>query len=400
MPGTPRFKCFLSHEYQAVPEGGRIWTTPIPLSRQQVDVPFRKETSVSVSHGVYFSAVREFLEKDRFKMLVLALSKRLDRNVTLEELSEIRIFLEKHGEFYHPARIEAELNGLTIPFVVNVALSDTGKNGIRKEYRLLQRLHTDFSFSFLPRVYGQDRILSKGGDFETRMFLGEWFEAYSEFHISRDPADGKLKIVVWHSEHDNYFLTVAQTMELYRQAAMILTCYYNIETFEHISSWHHAAGDFVVKCQNGKIDVKLVTVRQYGPMFADDGGVEPKAPDAMMMLEALLVFFLNLAIRMRLDRLDGVGQIVWSDTIAVGETLRGFLDGLALKPPGRPFAAPLADCFWQQLLSCTHTELLDLNRAIVQKFHPRSPDVPVVQQHLQQHVDDLYDAVQQQRAHL
>ena len=105
------------------------------------------------------------------------------------------------------------------------------------------------------------------------MFLGEWFEGYNEFHISLDPADEKHKIIVWDHEHGNYFLSTDQTKALYRQAAKILTCYYNVETFEQISSWHHAAGDFVLKCQNDEIDLKLITVRQYRPMFGNDIGI-------------------------------------------------------------------------------------------------------------------------------
>jgi hypothetical protein len=44
----------------------------------------------------------------------------------------------------------------------------------------------------------------------------------------------------------------------------------------------------------------------------------------------LLIFFLNLSIRMRLDRYDGVGDIVWADGPVVQSTLDGVMDGLAL----------------------------------------------------------------------
>jgi hypothetical protein len=226
------------------------------------------------------------------------------------------------------------------------------------------------------------------------MFLGEWFEGYHEFHISRDPLDDIFKIVVWDAEHGNFFLKTDQTRQLYRQAVKILTSYFNLTTFEYISSWHHAAGDFVVKCEDEKVDVKLITVRQYGPMFAGDSRIEPDGPDAVMVLEALLVFFFNLAIRMRLDRLDGVGDIVWADKIALDPTIQGFLEALASKPPSSLLAEPLVELVGQHLLACSHPDLLDLNSAIVQKMHPRAPDVMVIKKHLEQHTNELYDAIQ------
>jgi hypothetical protein len=391
----PQFKYFLSKN-QAVQEGSKVWTTPIPLSRHQAGGQPRQDTGISVSHGDYFSAVREFLEQDKFKTLVFALSKYLNQDLTFEALSEIRIFLEKHGEFYHPARVETVIKGLTIPFVLNVAISSTGKSCIQREYRLLKKLNVDFSLPFLPKVYGQDRVVVNGSRREVQMFLGEWFDGYSEFHMSHDPADDKLKIVVWDVEHGKYFLTAAQSMELYRQAAMILTTYYNPETFEQISSWHHAAGDFVIRCQNEEVDLRLISVRHYGSMFGHGKGDEfnSEVPNESMIWQALLVFFLNLVLRMRLDRLDGVGEIVWADTVAVGNTLQGVLDALALKPAAGRVKMPSVDGFLAYLRTCRRTDLYDLNKALVSTYHPRSPDVGVIKQHLKQHVEDLYNAIQ------
>ncbi|MBL7181279.1 MAG: hypothetical protein ISS65_13905 [Desulfobacterales bacterium] len=393
MPSPPLFKYYLAPAGQIVPKDDPIWSAPIPMNRK----PSPENTAVSISHGDCFSAVRNFLEKDGFNGFVRVLAQHLGRDVTLDEINEIRIFLEKHGEFYHPARIETGLHGISVSFVVNVALPGAGKNKIQNEFRLLQKLRANFPFSYLPKVYGLDRIFLKGGNLEVRMFLGEWFEGFCEFHMSRDPADGTFKIVVWDPEQGNYFLTADQCRELYRKAAAILALYYNIETFEQISSWHHAAGDFVVRCQPGGIDLKLITVRQYGPMFVHSQEETTfDAPDDQTLFDALLVFFLNLSIRMRLDRLDGVGEIVWADTIAVEQTLKGVLEALALKPPVARFKAPLADGFRGYLRSCSRRELYDLNRALVNTYHPRSPDVPVIKKHLKQHADDLYHAIQQQ----
>jgi len=391
MPGLPEIKYYLAVAENTVQKEDRIWSTPIPMRREHSPA----NGGSVLSHGDYFLGVLKFLKKNRFKILAAALSQHQGRDVTYEEIDEIRIFLEKHGEFYHPARIEADLQGLTVLFVVNVAVSHVGKSRIQKEYRFLQKLNIDFPFDFLPKVYGLDRVFIKDDTLEIRLFLGEWFEGFCEFHVSCDPLDKTLKIVVWDPQHGNRSLTIDQSGALYRQMAMILTSYYNVETFEQISLWHHAAGDFVIRCQNDKIDVKLITVRQYGPMFAGDASkeIETHGQNPLKILEALLVFFLNLAIRMRLDRLDGVGEIVWSDRVAVRQTLQGVLDALALKPPVGRFKKPLADAFREHLRSCTRTELSDLNQALVDTYHPRSPDVPVIKNHLKQHIDDLYCAI-------
>jgi len=395
MPKVPQFKYFLSHADQAVQADSKIWTTPIRLSRK----PHEKGPAIFISHGDYFRAARDFLAKDDFKAVVFAVSQLTRRQVFAEALEAIHIILEKHGEFYHPARIETVLEQRVVPFVLNVALSDAGKRCIQREYRLLNKLNKDFAFEFLPRVYGQGRVIIKRTGFEVRMFLGQWFGGYNEFHLSRDPADDRLKIVVWDFEHGNFFLTTDQTIALYRQAAKILTSCFNLETFEHIYAWHHAAGDFVVKCESDHVDVKLITVRQYGPMFANDNADETEIPDILMVLESMLVFFLTLAIRMRLDRLDGTGEIVWADKTALEPVLKGFLDGLALKPKSSLLAEPLGDCFRSHILSHSCTDLLDLNQAILHRYHPRSPDVAVIKQYLEQHVKDLHHAVSNRAEH-
>ena len=393
----PQFTYFLSNLKNPVQEDDRIWSARIPLNRRpSAGVP-QSETDVFIRHGDYFTAVRNFLEKDGFEIITHAVAQHARRNITSEAIEKIRIILEKHGEFYHPARIETILAEMTLTFVLNVAVSDIGKRYANREFRLLKKLNAQFPFSFLPRVYGQGRIFFSSEKLEIRMFLGEWFKGFDEFHISLDPADEQHKIIVWNHEHGNYYLSTDQTEDLYRQAARILTGYYNVETSEQISSWHHAAGDFVLKSQNREIDVKLITVRQYAPMFENDPEIGHKDPDAERILESLLVFFLNLAIKMRIDRLDGVGEMVWSGDIAVKGVLKGFFEGLVSKPPIRSLPGSLAKGFRRHLSACTHADLLDLNAAMVQTYHPMAPEVPVIRQHLEQHVDDLCRAIQQIR---
>lgn len=391
----PRFKFFLSSRKNPVREDDFIWSTPIPLNRHQSAITFEPESDIFINHGDYFTAVRDFLERDGYAIITQSVSQYLNRTIAPEEIEEIRIFLDKHGEFYHPSKIEAVLQDVKILFVLNVAVTDVGKQCAQREYRLLKKLNTQYSDSFIPKVYAQGNVFTKMDQVETRMFLGEWFEGFNEFHMSLDPDDKKYKIIVWNHEHGNFFLTPHQTMELYRQAAKILTYYYNVETFEQIFSWHHAAGDFVLKCQEDDIELKLITVRQYRSMYENNIVSESIEPDSELILEALLVFFLNMAIKMRIDRIDGVGEIVWSDDVALKGILKGFFEALTLKPEISVFAEPLNDCFRQHLLSCRRADFFDLNHAIVHTYPLQAPEVPVIRQHLGKHVEGLYNSIKQ-----
>jgi len=391
MPNEPRFKYFLSSTNNSVQQESEIWNAFLPLNRMVFGKQPQPANGIAVTYGEYFDAVRSFLEKNRFETVRFAASQQANRDFKPEEIEKISIYLEKHGEFYHPARIETVVPGLKILFVLNVAVSGAGRSCLIREYSLLQKMNNDFPFSFVPKVYGTGEVFTKDNHYIS-MFLGEWFEGFNEFHSSQDPADGKNKIVVWDNQQGNFFLSADKIMELYSQATMILTSYYNIETFEQIFSWHHAAGDFVLRLQNNKIDLKLITVRQYTSIF-EKKLTENSNRDVELILEALLVFFLNLSIRMRLDRLDGVGDIVWSDDIAAAGFLKGFFDVLALKAQISLLPAPIDVCFLKYLALFTDTDLYDLSKDIINSYNPEAPEVPVIKQNLKRHIEVLHHTI-------
>lgn len=390
MSNAPQFRYFLFSTSNSVLKDSELWKAFLPLSRKSVGKQPQEVTGISVTYGDYFCAARSFLEKNQFEIVKLAISQQTDRDVKADEIERIYIFLEKHGEFYHPARIETVVSGEKFAFVLNVAISNVGQESITREFNFLQKMNNNFPFSYLPKVYGTGQVCTEDNH-NISMFLGEWFEDFNEFHISRDPADGKNKIGVWDPEQGNFFLSDDKTMELYSRAAMILTSYYNVETFEQILSWHHAAGDFVLKLQNNKIDLKLITVRQYTSPF--EKNTEDINRNADLILEALLVFFLNHSIRMRLDRLDGVGDIVWSDDIAVYGFLKGFFDGLSLKPRIIPLSAPIDVCFQKYLSFFTETDLYDLSKAVINTYNPKAPELLVIKQNLKKHIQILHQAL-------
>ena len=201
--------------------------------------------------------------------------------------------------------------------------------------------------------------------------------------------------MVWNDARGRFFLSAGQTKTLYAQVSKILTAYYNLESFEQIFSWHHAAGDFIVKTENEKLELRLVTVRRYAAIFENQKNTQTAPGDPQRILQVLLIFFLSLSIHMRLDRLDGIGEMVWSDRVAVDATLIGFLEALSKKPdvPSLP-DSPLA-CFIAYMTSCTAGDLIDLTEAIVNRFNPQMPELTLIKKNIHPHVETLHGSIKQ-----
>ena len=379
-PSFP-FAFFLSDKKNSVSKNMEIWKTPLPLNRKNQ----KTGNGFFICHGDYFHAVQTFLEENRCKVLLHAVSVRLKQAVTGEKFDKINIYLEKHGEFYHPARVEVVFGHQKISFVVNVAVSDAGKKNIETEYAVLQKLKRGFSFSYTPMVYGLGKVFVK--DFQIDMFLGDWFEGYREFHVT-EASSRKREIAVWDPLKGPWYLTKEQAKTVYRQATEILTAYYNPETDEQIYPWHHAAGDFILKLENEIIDLKLITARNYVSLVQQN-----EARGLGSIMEAVLVFFLNLSIQMRIDRLDGVGEIVWFDDFFVPEIVNGFFHGLEKRPQTETMGIPLAACFEYYFFSLQEKELEELALNISNNLHPHAPELPVIQENLKKHIQDLKLAI-------
>ena len=386
----PHFSFYTSHSQQPVSPDNTLWQQPLPLRLDTL----RKAEDVSARHADYFEAAQAFLEAHRYDVITRAASQRLGYAVKPRDLSEIRIRLKKHGAFYHPARVEITIDQKQLSFVLNVAISDSGRRFIKQDYQYLKRLNAETPFYYLPQVYGWEQITGPAG-LNFGMFLGEWFDGYHEFHLAPDPVDHALNIAVWDETTGRFFLTAEQTKTLYAQAARILTCYYNLASFEQILAWHHAAGDFVVSIKRDKLKLRLVTVRRYTSIFENKQQASSKAGDPGWILHALLVFFLNLSIQMRLDRIEGIGDMVWSNKDAVDATLTGFLDALSMKSDVNILPDSPLTCFLAYISGCQASDLYDLSKEIVNRFNPRMPELPIIRKNLSEHVETLHDAFQQ-----
>lgn len=373
-----KFRYFLSSPSEPVEEDSVLWRSPFPLSRNPQNPV--KEEPADPTYGDYFEAVRRFLENREFRVVTAAIHESGTQPCRVQDINAIDMYLVKHGQFYHPSRVDVSSMGRVFTFVVNAALSFSGKSCIKREFDLLNRLGLTPSAAYLPRVYGYAEVILPTG-WEVKLFIGQWFDDFHEFHVSMDPEDQQYKIRVWHANPEPLFLTTEASLDLYRQIAKILTICYDPESFEQIFPWHHAAGDFIVSCSNDSLRIKLITVRRYGAL------IETPDKDDATLLEAMLFFLANLSIRTRLDRLDGVGEVVWAGPSAVEGTIRGFMDGLSAKDPR--WDMKFKDFF----AAVSLLEMTQLCEAVADSYHPLAPELPVVRNRLAVHAAEVFAAL-------
>lgn len=366
--------------------------TPMILRRSDVTDTSNLDDRSRLTYGHYFEAIKGFVSKDSYGLLVDVVSERLNKTVMVSDIDEILIRTEKHGALYHSASIDVIVEKTSNKFAVNVAISEKGKEWLKNEFSVLQQLNNKFHLPYLPRAYfrGEAKYRSpkKGKEESMLMSLGEWLEGYHEFHLSIDKRDSKQKIIVWDVNNGYKYISDEQAREIYKQASKILTLYYDTSEFRQIFPWHHAAGDFVVKIDGANIDVKLITARQYEPMIVF---LEDATHNNLM---ALFCFFLNLSMRMRLDRFDGVGDIAWADDFCVDGAIEGFFEALKFKERTGSYNLGTAEEFIDLLKCFTQGDLKCMFDTLIDACNKAAPEVPVMIKNLYRHTEKLYSVIQ------
>lgn len=348
-----------------------------PVDKDKIDFPLEADP-LGTTYRVYFDSIRNFLTSEESKPLLNSVSQELKRDVHLEEIDEIIIRTEKHGALYHPASVDLILKEERVKFGLNVAVTETGKNWLREEFYILKNLQIKYDLPYLPNAYLFDNVDSAS------FLLEEWFEGYHEFHISRNEK-GEQSLKLWEFGRGFTYLTPEQCCETFKQAAKILTLYYDLKDFRHIYPWHHAAGDFIAKMENEKIDVRLTTARRYEPLMNfDKNTVNP--------LFALFYYVLLLSLQMRLDKVDGIGEIIWAEDYSVEATVTGCLEALSLKEEKENYPG-LANEFLHLLKSFSGKDLRVCFEPVIDLFSGKG-DLPVVTAKLEGHAEKLFTVLQ------
>ncbi len=360
-------------------EADAQWHRPLPADRHAGPA-----TLSAVSYGDYFTAVSDYLNGDGRDALALAAQDQLGRAFHLSALDRIQIHLVKHGAFYHPARVTVTIGTRRLDVVLNVAVSPAGRERLAAEAAHLAHLAADFSPRFIPRVYGWGA--GRIGDREPLpMFLGEWLNGYHELHPTVG-SDHQRPWAVWDPEHGRWHLSETQVAEFFRQAVFILTHYFDPHTIAAIQAWHHAAGDFVVRAQGADLELRLITVRRYGPLLLL---VQDDELTIERLLEVLAVFFLRTSLWMRLDRLDGVGDLTWAGEAALPPMWEGFVQGLESMARRNDFPGNFVPSVIAYLAGHGRDEWLALGETILARFSAELPEANLLRRHLARHTDGL-----------
>jgi hypothetical protein len=373
----------------ATPQG------PIPFDSEALNsfLPFTRSEAGSgsrsgITYGSYLDAVQAFLDRHH-KEFWGVVYRRL--GTTRELVSSVDIIAEKHGSDYHPARVSVRSGEAGCSFVVNVALSERGKQRLVEDFANLRKLDEIFQPGFIPEAYFRDEqaVLNCDGEgVVSVMFMGEWLEGFHEFHLT--PSDNESsQIILWDSYSGYVRLSAKQAHDIYRQAAFILTWYYNPETCQEIFPWHHASGDFVARIDGNTVEVKLITVRQYASRAAS------RDLSRVDRLNHLFLFFANLTVRMRLDRFDGIGDMAWAGSGNVNACIEGFLDALTQKITQNLCDRQLIGEFLGEARRISPGDLANIFQIVLESYNEDAPDFPLIKNNFQDHILQTYLALRE-----
>jgi hypothetical protein len=298
----------------------------------------------------------------------------------------VGVYLVKYGALYHPARIEVAIADRSVVLALNVAVSARGRQALSVEFEAASRLAHELASPCWPSFYGHGSGRSADGR-SWPMLLGAWLEGFYEFHLAENAAGEDLTVVVWDSDRGHWNLTPHQQGLLIGKAAEILTYAYHPLTFEAILDWHHAAGDFVLRPFDDGIDVRLITIRNYAPLMITESA------DVEAVLDAMVVFVVGMSLRLRLDRLQGVGRMARYPRSVISAIWAGFYRGLNATAQQRGLPPDFADAVVQFFKLQGVRRLTPIAQTIIERYPADSETREMLQKMCGRHLEALWSAV-------
>jgi hypothetical protein len=361
----------------------------IELCAEDLEQPFLlspTEKHPFLTLADYFGVLEKFIMSDEGNFLHSVLKKH-----ALTDISEVIIRSEKHGAFYHIASIEISAPEEHAKLAVTSALSESARKSLDVEYCILQQLFA-LNSEVIPQIYSKKSVIweTDSGSEEFLLVSGEWLDGFHEWHLSEDAESGERRILLWDYNNGYRYLTTVESHELLCQVAYILTFLYDQVSFRQIYPWHHGAGDFVAKTEaGGTVSVKLITARQYDPLVQFE-----RAEDSDRLVAAIH-FLLNLTLRIRLDRLDGVGEPAWLDEFAIDAAVKGFFAGLALTEAEDRLLIGDAEEFLKIMQSFAAREIFDMYESLLEIYADEDQDdFHLIQEKLADHTVELHKTLQ------
>ncbi len=362
----------------------------VPLGNAQANLPLPQGPDRSTPllfYGPYLRALAAFFSENGYRPLLDAYARSI-APLLLEDPREATLISEKHGALYHVARLRLLLPSGELSFAVNTAVSESQKAAMSRETAALKALAGTLPEDLLPRVLweAETTYVAPGAPPRSlKFFVCQWFEGFHEFHLSSTQPNGPTRVRVWDGQPCQTCLSPTQTRGLYRAAARLLTLCFDWDTGRQVYPWHHAAGDFVIHVEQDTVDVRLITVRGYRRLVPDDAKIRNPLLD-------IIHFFVNLTVRMRLDRLDGTGELAWAEAPCVDASLTGFLDGCRLRHAQDP-SLPDAPEVLEVLKSFEESDLIELYGAVVPDGLIEPDEELYLREHLPRHVSEVAEAL-------
>ena len=112
-----------------------------------------------------------------------------------------------------------------------------------------------------------------------------------------------------------------------------------------------------------------------------------------LTLQVMLLFLLKLSLRMRLDRLDGVGDLVWADESVVRETVAGFRSALAQKPQPEQLPDTPIQCFDAYMTQCSESVLQEILEAVIADYPENHPEKSILLRETKGHARILFQSI-------
>lgn len=276
-----------------------------------------------VNYAQYFWALKKALKQNALEPLRRSLEVLTGTPLLAERIRRVRIDSVKHGALYHVAKITVSLDGQSHVLVMNSSMHPQRQKALEREWHTLQSLAQTPVAPYVPQALYLGRGHWHDESAESRpfgFFLAPWFEGFFEWHMEKGP-DGRAETVrVWDDSSMGTVLTPRQTAQLMEQAAYLLTLALDREAFLQIYPWHHAAGDFVVAVDHENVAVRLISARNRMVLM-------PPGSQDHERLSAVAAFLFTLSFRMRVDRHQGTGELVWASAPWLHAVVRGFFRG-------------------------------------------------------------------------
>ena len=363
----------------------------MPLNRESGGLRLPGESSVAITYGHYLHAVAAYFSKNGCRAIKELLARQDGSSPPLSSDDSIELISEKHGALYSVARLKIHSSSGTRSFAVNTAFSPEQQAFLQTECRLLRDLYRRYRLTHLPRAFlsGSTVLQAAGASLPIKLFVSEWFDDYHEFHLSHTipPGNNEPQIRVWTQCENGPFLSAVKIGELYEQAACILTDCLDAESFRQIYPWHHAAGDFVVKESSDPVALRLITARGFRCLLPRDSDVH----DRML---GSLHFFLNMCIRMRIDRIDGTGDLAFAEASCLPWIVRGFSASWEKKMQGA-FNPVQARQMFDLFLRFSPEERLDFTEIAAGHGQVEAGETHFLAAHLPAHVRELSAALEE-----